>query len=217
MDECITVTFMCAGDESKLKIKKDGLLRDLKNEYEKQEGIEPEDQSWFYGFFPLESDDFPLSSDLPLSIVVPQAAEPLANETEREITIVFGPSSSNFETLVLTPGWSQNLTLTKGKLGIVTRTTRDQHGKDVFTADRYKIPEGEFPVVLKAEGNNTVVYTVVDGQEELLPVEKSVKYKANTRLQRAVDASTVFANVSRGLNAVARFIERVVEFIPDIE
>ena len=104
----------------------------------------------------------------------------MANEAEREITIVFGRSRSNFETLVLTPGWSQNLTLTKGKLGIVTRTTRDQHGKDVFTVDRYRIPEGEFPVVLKAEDNNTVVYTVVGGQEELLPVEKSMEYKANT-------------------------------------
>jgi GTPase SAR1 family protein len=126
----------------------------------------------------------------------------LANETEREITIVFGPSSSNFETLLLTPGWSQNLTLKKGKLGIVTRMTREPDGKDVFTVDRYKIPEGGFPVVLKAEGNNTVVYRVVDGQEEVLPLEKSVEYKANTRLQSAVDASRVFANVSRGLNAL---------------
>ena len=189
-------------------IKKGGLLCDLKEKYEKHEGIEPEDQSWYCGFFPLESDDFPLNGNLPLSVVVPQAAEPMTNETGREITIAFGRGSRKFETLVLTPGWSQNLTLTRGKLGIITRTTRDANGMDVFMADRYRIPGGEFPVVLKAEGDSTVVFKITaDGQEERLPIEKSVEYRANTRLLTAVNASKIFANVARGLRAAYDFFE----------
>ena len=148
-------------------IKKGGLLCDLKEKYEKHEGIEPEDQSWYCGFFPLESDDFPLNGDLPLSVVVPQGAEPMkpmepmeleapgappppplamTNETGREITIAFGRGSRDFETLVLTAGRSQNLRLTRGKLGIITRTTRDSNGMDVFMADRYRIPGGSSPL-----------------------------------------------------------------------
>ena len=108
--------------------------------------------------------------------------------------------------MILTPGWSENRTLTKGKLGIVTCTTKDPNGNDVHTADRYKIPEGEFPVVLKAEGNGTVVYKITaDGQEERLPIEKSVVFKANTRLVTAANATRIFANVSRGLNAAYEF------------
>ena len=205
-------------------IKKGGLLCDLKEKYEKHEGIEPEDQSWYCGFFPLENDNFPLNGDLPLSVVVSEAAElmssalqlgpgappPLAmtNETGHEITIAFGRGSRKFETLVLTPGWSQNLTLTRGKLGIITRTTRDSNGMDVYMADRYRIPEGEFPVVLKAEGDSTVVFKITaDGQEERLPIEKSVDYRANTRLLTAVNASKIFANVARGLRAAYDFFE----------
>ena len=215
-------------------IKKGGLLCDLKEKYEKHEGIEPEDQSWYCGFFPLESDDFPLNGDLPLSVVVPQGAEPMSlaepmkpmepmeleapgapppplamtNETGREITIAFGRGSRDFETLVLTAGRSQNLRLTRGKLGIITRTTRDSNGMDVFMADRYRIPGGEFPVVLKAEGDSTVVFKITaDGQEERLPIEKSVEYRANTRLLTAANASKIFANVARGLRAAYDFFE----------
>lgn len=226
------IKFIHAGKEGEFMIKKGGLLCDLKEKYEKHEGIEPEDQSWYCGFFPLESDDFPLNGNLPLSVVVPQAAEPMSsdllfgapppplamtNETGREITIAFGRGSRDFETLVLTPGWSQNLTLTRGKLGIITRTTRDSNGMDVFMADRYRIPGEEFPVVLKAEGDSTVVFKITaDGEEERLPIENSVEYRANTRLLTAANASKIFANVARGLKAAYDFFEGVAEDIADI-
>ena len=69
------------GDEVELLIKKDGTLLDVKEGFEKEEGIEPSRQRFFCGPVELEDDDLPLAGLLDLNnntldVVLPEASDP---------------------------------------------------------------------------------------------------------------------------------------------
>ena len=101
------------------------------------------------------------------------------------------------------------MTLTKGKLGIVTDKNVDSEGRNVYTVDRYKFQEEEeeITIVLKVEDGGTAVYKkMADDQEVRLPVQKSVVCKAMTRFERVADN---VRDVGQFLGNIGRFVDGV--------
>ena len=206
------------GEEEELEVKKDGTLLDLKREFEKQEGIEPARQRFFCGPFELEDDDLTLADLLELNnntldVVIPEAADPDPEaevEADHDVWIVLGPSRNIFKRIRIAADDTKTLTLEKGKLGIVTHTNVDAKNRNVYTVDRYKFREEEIKVVLKVEGDHTVVYKkVTDDQKVLLTAEKSVEYKAMTRFERGMERARP---VGEFLGNIGRFFEGVTRF-----
>ena len=208
------------GDDIELLVKKDGTLLDLKEGFEKVERIEPARQRYFCGPVELEDDDLPLAGLLDLNnntldVVLPEAADPEVEvEADHHAWIVKGPSRFVFERIQLSADHTntRTLTLTKGKLGIVTLTSVDAEGRNVFTVDRYKFREEEIKIVLKVEDGRTVVYKkMTDDQEVLLPVQKSVVYKDMTRFERGVETARAvggfLGNIGGFFGGVTRFAE----------
>ena len=186
------------------------------------EGIEPARQRFFCGPIPLEADELPLAGLLELNnntldVVIPEAADPdpeVEVQAEHDVWIVFGPSRNVFERIRLAAGATRTLTLTKGKLGVVDGKPMnvDAEGRNVYTVDRYKFREDEIKIVLKVEGDRTVVYKkMTDDQEVLLPVQKSVVYRAMTRYERGVETARALGeflgNIGRFFGGVTRFAE----------
>ena len=89
----------------------------------------------------------------------------------------------------------------------------DAEGRNVFTVDRYKFrEEEEIKIVLKVEGDRTVVYKkMTDDQEVPLTVQKSVVYKAMTRYERGVETVRPVAEylgyIGTFFGGVTRFAE----------
>ena len=213
---CLNESF--PGEEEELEVKKDGTLLDLKREFEKQEGIEPARQRFFCGPVELEADDLPLADLLELNnntldVVIPEAADPEVEvQADHDVWIVFGPSRNVFERARLTADDTRTLTLAKGKLGIVTLTNVDAEGRNVYTVDRYKFQEEEIKIVLKVEGDRTVVYKkMTDDQEVLLTVQKSVVYKDMPRYERGLEKARAvgefLGNIGKFFGGVTRFAE----------
>ena len=206
------------GDEVELLVKKDGTLLDLKCEFEKEEGIEPARQRFFCGPVELEDDELPFYGLLELNnntldVVIPQASDPEVEvQADHNVWVVFGPSRNVFERIILAAGGTKTLTLTKGKLGIVTDKNVDSEGRNVYTVDRYKFQEEEeeITIVLKVEDGGTAVYKkMADDQEVRLPVQKSVVCKAMTRFERGTEKTIVagkfLGNIGRFFSGVTRF------------
>ena len=199
-------------------VKKDGTLLDVKEGFEKEEGIEPARQRFFCGPVELEDDDLPLAGLLDLNnntldVVLPEASDPeVEAEADHDVWIVLGPSRHNFEKIQLKKNDPETRTLTKGKLGIVTQLPNvDAEGRNVYTVDRYKFrEEEEIKIVLKVEGGYTVVYKkMTDDQEVLLTVQKSVECKLMTRYERGVEKALPVAKI---LGNIGRFFEGVTKF-----
>jgi len=228
MEGCIKVTVnnVIDGDELELLVKKDGTLLDVKELFAKEEGIEPARQRFFCGPVELEDDDFPLAGLLDLNnntldVVLPEASDPeVEAEADHDVWIVLGASRHNFEKIQLKKNDPETRTLTKGKLGIVTQLPNvDAEGRNVYTVDRYKFREEEeqIKIKLKVEDGRTVVKKMVDDQEVLLPVQKSVEYKLMTRYERGVErtlpVAQILGNIGSFFEGVARFAEFVQDFI----
>jgi len=226
MEGCIKVTVnnVIDGDELELLVKKDGTLLDVKELFAKEEGIEPARQRFFCGPVELEDDDFPLAGLLDLNnntldVVLPEASDPeVEAEADHDVWIVLGASRHNFEKIQLKKNDPETRTLTKGKLGIVTQLPNvDAEGRNVYTVDRYKFREEEeqIKIKLKVEDGRTVVKKMVDDQEVLLPVQKSVEYKLMTRYERGVDRAVTFAQILGNIGSFFEGVTRFAEFVQD--
>ena len=81
----------------------------------------------------------------------------------------------------------------------------------MYTVDRYKFREEEeqIKIKLKVEDGRTVVKKMVDDQEVLLTVQKSVEYKLMTRYERGVEKTVTVARI---LGNIGRFFEGVTRF-----
>ena len=124
-------------------IKKGDTVADLKQKVFGLKRVKPARQSFFYGLLPLEDDNLPLDELLKigfgntLDVHFPRAGEHDI-EAQSDCWIVLGPSHKTFETVRMQAGDTKTLTLSKGKLGIVTQKREDQEGKPVLIVDRYR-------------------------------------------------------------------------------
>ena len=103
-----------------------------------------------------------------MDVVLPEASDPeVEAEADHDVWIVLGPSRHKFEKIQLKANNPRTLTVTKGKLGIITLTNVDAEGRNVYTVDRYKFreEEEEIKIVLKVEDGRTVVKKMIDDQE----------------------------------------------------
>merc|ERR1711974_374093 len=89
--------------------------------------------------------------------------------TDRTVTIVFGPGRRRFQKITLkASGRPSTVNLQKGKFGIIT-----SDDNNTYTVERYKIQTNEKRTIkLKFEEGRTVAYLVNStGQEERLEPE----------------------------------------------
>ena len=197
-------------NEHEFEVKSTDTIYDLKVKYEEEEGIVPSHQSYFCGPVPIESDEILLSSLIEVygdtfDVKLRKAA---MMQTDKDVTIVFGPSRHKFQRIYLRPGGSKKIEFKKGKFGIVTHTATS--GEDnVYTVERYKLPkDAEETITLKSEGGDTVAFLVTStGQEERLQPE-TMEYKiGKTPMERVKDVVKIGANIGQVISAIDTIID----------
>ena len=93
-----------------------------------------------------------------------------------------------------------------------TGTGKERPNDDFVLIFYYRIPDGDFTVVLKADdrdANRISVYKAGNDSEELelLPFQKRVEFKAGNLLNRARDSLAWVGNCGNFLRGITRFVE----------
>ena len=198
-------------------------LRDLKVQFEEEEGIGASRQTYFCGLYLLDDDsvlltDLMIDNSIRLNIKLPKAGKGgNAGNGGRKIwaekdTWLITGSRRNFDSpMKITPGRMERIRLPRGVFGIVTYNAGEEVSGPRYQVRRYQ-EERVGRLELRREGGETEVYIILEegtnGEEEKLEGVLMVydENRRRTGMETATGVASIAGNIARLLEAIGGLV-----------